>query len=732
MTGGPQATIHRVVLAVAALGVLISTGTAALVARIGSPEPPTATWTAWVPLLFLGFGVLAELVYVPIRRGESTEELTFIEVVLAAGLLVMPAAVSLFPPLVGLAAVHLLLRRPAVKTLFNLGSYAIAASGMTLVYVLLSRGAERFDVQSTLALVAATMAFTAINLVAMALILRVADGNAIAQTLREEWRLSGFMAVSCAGIALIGVSIASTNPTLVPFTALPVFALWYAYSAAAKHATERERTRHMLDLGEFLASQSAGQDRMDEVSAVLRDILGADRVRILEPDESGQTHQSGQSEASGQPDQPGHSGAASADREQRFELDLGANGSGTLVVVDRDQRKPGAADASLLNAVVSALSSAMRSGHAIRALAEETAKLGAVVDHASDGIVVMGSDGEIRLWSPAMVQMTGIEPDAAMAQEPPAFVSMLGQRLGTTAANSITVNVSHERAGDIREFELAGVRATGTLSLGEDEVWVVTVRDLTRERRVERLKSDFVATISHELRTPLTPIRGYARLLATRGDRLEPERRQAALEMMADRSEHLTRLVDDLLLASRVAEGSKLTVELADVPLAEILTQAVASFPALAQRMEMAVPDDALVVRCDRVRAIQCLSNLLGNAEKYTPEGSLVTLGARVVDGQVRLSVADAGPGIPQAEQERVFERFYRMEDPFTMRTGGAGLGLHIARELATAMGGSLTLHSVPGDGATFTLSLPIAASRAAGGAAQRLSALLPQASEII
>ena len=376
------------------------------------------------------------------------------------------------------------------------------------------------------------------------------------------------------------------------------------------------------------------------------------------------------------------------------------------------------ADAPVLGALVAAVGSAMRAGTAFNALSEETAKLTAVVDNTSDGIAMVDDAGQVRLWSQTMARMTGVEADQISGQidRAPAIVQTLinasrhpEKRPDGTPA---PVRARLTRAdGEELEVTISTVRVReATTSANSDTTgWVsiLTVHDETRERRVERMKTDFVATISHELRTPITPIKGYAHLLATRGERMTPEKRSAALQVISDRADHLARLVDDLLMASKVSDGTRLAIEMDVEDLDVIVRQAVSSFPQMAGRISVELPEESVPVRCDRVRAVQCLSNLLANAEKYTPADSPIEIRAEVTGTQVHIHVRDRGPGIPASEQARVFERFYRREDPFTMRTGGAGLGLHIARELAVAMGGGLTLQTpAAGPGAEFVLHL--------------------------
>jgi signal transduction histidine kinase len=223
-----------------------------------------------------------------------------------------------------------------------------------------------------------------------------------------------------------------------------------------------------------------------------------------------------------------------------------------------------------------------------------------------------------------------------------------------------------------------------------------------------------VATVSHELRTPITPIKGYAELLQARGARMTEEKRQDMLRIIAERAEHLARLVEDLLLASRISSergGSAvpgLRRECTD--LAEAARRAAADWLRRPDsRLELELPDRPLEVDADPLRLVQVLDNLLSNAHKYSPADRPVRLRVWRDGGWAKAAVVDRGRGIPREELDRIFEKFHRVEDPMTMTTGGTGLGLYIARELTRAMGGEIEAASAPRRGSTFTLRLPLA-----------------------
>jgi signal transduction histidine kinase len=267
----------------------------------------------------------------------------------------------------------------------------------------------------------------------------------------------------------------------------------------------------------------------------------------------------------------------------------------------------------------------------------------------------------------------------------------------------------------------AAVRsATLPVGIGRRDLWlsfvavrsadgiVYAFRDLTSERRLEEEKSDFIATISHELRTPMAAVYGAAETLLNRQTELTPEQKHELLEMVATQAARLGQITEAVLLATQLDRGT-LPVEPEPVDVGELTRATVdamrSQLPASAEVDVEVAPQVATATGApDRIQ--QVLVNLLDNAVKYGGEGR-VSIRVEPANGAVRILVADSGPGIPFAEQQRIFEKFYRAGPELTRTTGGTGLGLYISRELVQRMGGSLDVRSEPGAGATFVVELP-------------------------
>jgi two-component system phosphate regulon sensor histidine kinase PhoR len=256
--------------------------------------------------------------------------------------------------------------------------------------------------------------------------------------------------------------------------------------------------------------------------------------------------------------------------------------------------------------------------------------------------------------------------------------------------------VLHARAAPLGEEPLAPV--------------LLVLRDLTEIESVSRIRQDFVANVSHELRTPLTTIRGYAETLLDGG--LEDERhRRGFVESIRGGAARLEQMVGELLSLSELERvGGALRVEPLD--LRALADGQLAAHRAAAERAGLVLvlePGPPAPTQGDRARLEQVLANLLDNAIKYTEAGRIdVRVGA--AGGRAWCEVADTGPGIPEADLPRIFERFYRVDKARTRETGGTGLGLSIVKHIVALHRGEVSVRSVPGQGATFRFELPAAA----------------------
>jgi len=239
------------------------------------------------------------------------------------------------------------------------------------------------------------------------------------------------------------------------------------------------------------------------------------------------------------------------------------------------------------------------------------------------------------------------------------------------------------------------------------------LHDITELRRLERVRQDFVANVSHEFRTPLTAIQGFAETLL--GGALEDEKNNRRfLEIIRDHATRLGRLTDDLLKLARI-EAGKLEVEFQPVSVAELVESCAATTLFKASQRNIALnlsyPPSLPPVLGDASLLREVLQNLLDNAVQYTPPGGRVDLTATSHDHEAVITVADTGIGIPLADQERIFERFYRVDAARSREVGGTGLGLSIAKHIVEAHGGRLWVESTVGQGSQFHFAIPLANS---------------------
>jgi PAS domain S-box-containing protein len=330
---------------------------------------------------------------------------------------------------------------------------------------------------------------------------------------------------------------------------------------------------------------------------------------------------------------------------------------------------------------------------------QRRAQAAQALEFVGDGVFLVGREGTIRLWNPAAARITGLGEGEVVGK--PAAAMLAGWPLGRASERPLT-------------FPFDGPLGELWLSLTAAEFphgTVYAFRDLTDERAVEQLKSDFVSTVSHELRTPLAAIYGAAMTLRREDVALGREQQASMLQVIAGESERLARIVNDILLASRLDSGAA-TVSIEPTDATELARGVIAAAETHRPpdvEIVLTAPDPGPPVAADADGLRQVLVNLVENAVKYSPNGGLVELELQQVDGRVRFAVRDRGLGIPAAEQERIFEKFFRLDPNLSRGVGGTGLGLYISRELVRRMGGRIRVESEPGRGSTFSFELPLA-----------------------
>jgi PAS domain S-box-containing protein len=378
-----------------------------------------------------------------------------------------------------------------------------------------------------------------------------------------------------------------------------------------------------------------------------------------------------------------------------------------------------AGDQALLAAFADQAAIAVRNAELYQQVSDERRALEAIIDNSAEGVMILDATGQIQVFNRALAHMTGWDAQEALGR-PAAEVLVLRDRqdqpipLPDPAPHRASAAEARTYVeGDVVRRGgpplTVGVTATplydeeGTLARA-----ILNVVDITRFRQAEELKSTFVSVVSHELKTPVALIKGYAETLRREDADWDRDTMRESLDVIGEEADHLTHLIDSLLEASRIQAGG-LKLEPTDVHLPRLAEKVVDGFRTQTDihDFELDFPPDFPPVWGDPNRLREVLSNLVSNAVKYSPDGGTVWVGGRVDGGGVTVYVADQGVGIPPEEQDRIFDRFHRVETGLHRRTEGTGLGLYLVKAIVEAHGGRVWVESAPGQGSIFMFNLP-------------------------
>ncbi len=369
---------------------------------------------------------------------------------------------------------------------------------------------------------------------------------------------------------------------------------------------------------------------------------------------------------------------------------------------------------------------AERLGGMLRTQQVEATKNRAILEGIADGVLVTNAQGEVILFNAACERVLGLSRREVLGRPVKHLIGLYGAvgKAWLSAIDHWTHDPSSYQPGEVfsQRIELADATkrivaiSLSPVTTGEEYLGSVSlIRDITREVEVERLKSEFITNVTHELRTPMTAIKGYADVLLMGAAGTLAPMQANFLTIIKNHADRLAMLVSDILDISRIESGQT-SLRLQAVPLAEVVEDVFAKIRTRSAEenkpMTLATdwPDDLPALWADREHLFTMLDQLVQNAYTYSHARGTITVRARRDEEMIRIEVSDTGVGIPPEHQPRLFDRFFRGEDPLVLASAGTGLGLAIVQQLAEKHGGRTWLaHSELNRGSTFALLLPLA-----------------------
>jgi PAS domain S-box-containing protein len=386
---------------------------------------------------------------------------------------------------------------------------------------------------------------------------------------------------------------------------------------------------------------------------------------------------------------------------------------GTINVDDAQPNAFGPSQERLLTIMATQAGIAIENARLFANVAKQQQQTQAIIQYMADGVLLIDGQGVIVTCNPALALMLEIHPGQILGQKVNspdlhphlAGITAITTRRARTGVLTKEVTIQTPRPRTLQVFSTTVVDEIGQ-PLGEVRV----VHDITRERELEQLKDDFMSTVSHELRTPLFSIQGFVQVMLE-NDNLDPATHREFLTIIQIQAIQLSQMVNNLLDLSKFDEG-KLELERKPVALLDLIHQTTLKLQGFAHQQKVKLstqlPGLLPTVIADAQRLEQVLTNLIGNAIKFTNAGGEVSVMASASDTELLVQVKDNGIGIPAEALERIFSRYYQVEDRSERYARGSGLGLHIAQRIINEHGGRIWAESEAGQGSTFCFTLPL------------------------
>lgn len=334
-----------------------------------------------------------------------------------------------------------------------------------------------------------------------------------------------------------------------------------------------------------------------------------------------------------------------------------------------------------------------------------------ILSNMLEGVIAVDTNARVLFLNQAIARLFDIDPNNVSGKH---VLEVVRQNQVNSLLQSV-LSDQKNRTDEIRTFvpeeHVFEAIAAPLIEEGKTVGALLVLHDVTRVRKLEQVRRDFVANVSHEMRTPLASIKGFAETLRT-GALADPKVAVEFLKSIEKHTDNMTALVEDLLDLTAIESGQRQPIK-EKLALSDIVAEVVRGLAPVANKGKIQISIElgaALpLIEVDRRHVKQILANLLENAIKFNQEGGWVKIGAEKSGSHVHLTVSDSGPGIPAQDLPRIFERFYRVDNGRSRSMGGTGLGLSIVKHLVEANGGTVRVDSAIGKGSMFSVAFPSA-----------------------